>query len=138
MVGSETEPRWCPAAKIGETGVFPDARHLFKRRAGTKGGADQRAHAGARHCVNVNACVAKNAQNSDMCDAASEPASQRQANFWTAGYVVHTDTFSGQDALFFVQPLAQHARKDRFRHAVSSLGVNDVCVSSIDPCMLVL
>src|ERR1700736_4520877 len=110
MVGSKTEPRWCPAAKIGETGVFADACHFFKRRAGTKRCTDQCAHARACHRVNVNARVAKNAQYSNMRDAASDPPGYRQANFWTRGYFVHTRDSTGQNALFFVHPPAQYAR----------------------------
>ena len=81
LIGGEAEPGRGPAAEIGEAGVRADALHFFERRAGTIGGADQRADAGAGDSVNVNALVAQNPQHADVRDAAGEAAGQSQADF---------------------------------------------------------
>ena len=59
--------------------VRADALHFFQRRAGAIRRADQRAHAGSRDRVDVNARVAQNAQHPDVRDAAREASRQRQA-----------------------------------------------------------
>ena len=138
VVGGEAQPRWRPAAKIGKAGVRADALHFFERRAGAIGRADQRADAGARNGIDVNARVAKNAQHADVRDAAREASGQSKADFAARGNTVRRFGGGGRRLVFVVLPAANYAGDDWVAHTADSLDANEVCVSSIDPCMLVL
>lgn len=85
IVGGETEPGGGPAAEVSELDFVGGEFHGFERSSGTIGRTDESADAGAGDDVDGDACFAKDAENTDVGDAAGETASERNADTRTRG-----------------------------------------------------
>ena len=74
QVGGQAEPGRRPSAKIREACFRADSFHFFERSPGAVTRSYQRAYAGARDAVNGDFGFLQNTQDSNVRDAAREPA----------------------------------------------------------------